>query len=334
MKKVIYLLCSATLFFSCKNNDFVSFSGKIENKNSDSLVVANPQKGYQKTIKVNEDGTFKDTLKVSNGFFSLYDGTNYATAYFRNGDEITMNINAAEPRKSILFAGKGAAESNFLSISAQNQIEFNTGVKEMIELPKDEFDAKLNTYVSAFNTRLENKVLDTAFVNIQKKNIEGLKAQLVKIHSDKLYFKSTLGKGKPSPKFKDYETPDRTPMSLDDFKGKYVYIDVWATWCQPCLAQIPSLHKLEEEYKGKNIEFVSISIDKRDDYFTWSDMIEEKNLGGVQLFANENQDFTKAYRIDNIPRFILIDPEGNIVSSDAPRPSNPALKDLFAENGI
>ena len=123
-------------------------------------------------------------------------------------------------------------------------------------------------------------------------------------------------------------------MSLDDFKGKYVYIDVWATWCPPCLAQIPSLHKIEEEYKGKNIEFVSISIDKRDDYFTWSDMIEEKNLGGVQLFANENQDFTKAYRIDNIPRFILIDPEGNIVSSDAPRPSDPALKDLFAENGI
>ncbi|WP_299623291.1 TlpA disulfide reductase family protein [uncultured Tenacibaculum sp.] len=334
MKKVFYLFCATAFFFSCKNNDFVTFSGKIENKNSDSLVVANPQKAYSKTIKINEDGTFKDTLKVDNGFFSLFDGKNYATTYLRNGDEIVMTINAADPRKTILFAGKGAAESNFIATTAINQIEFNAGIKELIELPKAEFDTKLGAYVSGFRSRLSNKILDTAFVSIQTKSIDNLEEQVTRIHGDKIYFKTVLAKGKPAPKFSKYETPDRTPYSLDDFKGKYVFIDVWATWCPPCLAQIPYLQKLEEEYKGKNIEFISISIDKRDDYFTWNDMVDEKNLGGIQLFANEDLSFTKAYNIQDIPRFIFIDPDGNIISADAPRPSDPALKAMFAENGV
>ncbi len=335
MKKIIYLFFAVSLFFSCKKNDFVSFSGKIDNKVSDSIVVANPQKGYSKTIKVNDDGTFKDTLKVDDGLFSLFDGKNSAIAYFRNGDEITMNMNANDVIQSISFAGKGAAESNFLSVTSQNQIDFNKGIRAMLELPKPEFDSKLNTYVSDFTSRLDKKTdLDTAFVAMQKKNIGFLETQLTKMHDEKLYFKKVLAKGNPSPKFSKYETPERKPYSLEDFKGKFVYIDVWATWCPPCLAQIPFLQKLEEEYKGKNIEFVSISIDKRDDYFTWNDMVEEKNLGGIQLFANEDLSFTNAYQINDIPRFILIDPDGNIVDSDAPRPSDPKLKALFTENGI
>ena len=181
---------------------------------------------------------------------------------------------------------------------------------------------------------MSNKILDTAFVSIQTKSIDNLEEQVTRIHGDKIYFKTVLAKGKPAPKFSKYETPDRTPYSLDDFKGKYVFIDVWATWCPPCLAQIPYLQKLEEEYKGKNIEFISISIDKRDDYFTWNDMVDEKNLGGIQLFANEDLSFTKAYNIQDIPRFIFIDPDGNIISADAPRPSDPALKAMFAENGV
>ena len=143
-----------------------------------------------------------------------------------------------------------------------------------------------------------------------------------------------LAKGNPSPKFVNYENNAGGTASLDDLKGKYVYIDVWATWCPPCLAEIPSLQKLEKDYHDKNIQFVSISVDKRDDYFTWTDMIEEKNLGGLQLYANEDKTFSEAYRISSIPRFILVDPEGNLVSADAPRPSDPKLVELFSSLGI
>ena len=145
----------------------------------------------------------------------------------------------------------------------------------------------------------------------------------------------TLTPGKASPGF-DYENFKGGKTSLESLKGKYVYIDVWATWCGPCRREIPSLQKVEEEYKGKNIEFVSLSIDQKKDYDKWRKMVEEKSLGGIQLFADNdwNSQFVKEYAIEGIPRFILVDPNGNIISADAPRPSDPKLIAKFKELGI
>ena len=141
-----------------------------------------------------------------------------------------------------------------------------------------------------------------------------------------------IGPGKPSPKF-DYENQKGGKTSLESLKGKYVYIDVWATWCGPCLQEVPSLQKVEEQYQGKNIEFVSISVDNIKDREKWSNLVNKKQLGGIQLLADKDlsSDFIKQYGILAIPRFILIDPNGNIVNSDAPKPSETKLIDLFNE---
>jgi thiol-disulfide isomerase/thioredoxin len=140
-------------------------------------------------------------------------------------------------------------------------------------------------------------------------------------------------KGNISPKFMGYENNAGGTTSLDDLKGKYVYIDVWATWCGPCIAEIPSLKKVEKKYHKKNIEFVSISIDKEKDHDKWKKMIVDKNLGGMQLYADNDwkSQFIQDYLIKGIPRFILIDPKGNIVSSNAPRPSDKKLTELLDE---
>jgi thiol-disulfide isomerase/thioredoxin len=110
---------------------------------------------------------------------------------------------------------------------------------------------------------------------------------------------------------------------LADYKGKLVYVDVWATWCGPCKAQIPALKKLEKKLHGKSITFLSISLDKQKDLQKWKDFIKEKNLGGVQLIADDafNSDVAKAYGIKGIPRFMLFDKEGKVITIDAPRPS-------------
>jgi thiol-disulfide isomerase/thioredoxin len=146
----------------------------------------------------------------------------------------------------------------------------------------------------------------------------------------------SLGAGSPSPEFTNYEDHAGGTKSLSDYKGKYVYVDVWATWCGPCLGEIPSLKKAEEAYHGKNIEFVSISIDKVKDHDKWIKMVNEKELGGSQLMADNawESKFVTDYVIDGIPRFILIDPDGNIVSGDAPRPSDEKLSEFFKESGI
>jgi thiol-disulfide isomerase/thioredoxin len=143
----------------------------------------------------------------------------------------------------------------------------------------------------------------------------------------------TVAKGQPSPKFVNYENFNGSTTSLDDFKGKYVYVDVWATWCGPCKREIPSLKEVEKKYHNKNIEFVSISVDKQNDHETWKKMVEDMELKGVQLFADKDwsSQFVQDYLIKGIPRFILIDTEGNIVNANAPRPSSEKLIELFNE---
>lgn len=129
----------------------------------------------------------------------------------------------------------------------------------------------------------------------------------------------------------NFSFPDKNGkmVQFNDLKGKVVLIDVWATWCGPCKAEIPHLKKLEEEMQGTDVEVVSISVDEAKDKEKWVKMIQEESLGGLQLFAAGWGDFAAYYKITGIPRFMVFDRSGKVVSVDSPRPSNPALKTLL-----
>lgn len=126
-----------------------------------------------------------------------------------------------------------------------------------------------------------------------------------------------------------YEDVTGKPVSFSDFKGKYVYVDVWATWCGPCKGEIPYLKKLEHDYAGKDIVFISVSLDKLKDKQKWKDFVTAEKLGGIQLMADNafSSGIAKNYDINSIPRFLLFDKEGKIISTDAMRPSNKLLRD-------
>jgi thiol-disulfide isomerase/thioredoxin len=145
-----------------------------------------------------------------------------------------------------------------------------------------------------------------------------------------------ISAGKESPIFENYENFAGGTTSLADLKGKYVYMDIWAQWCGPCKREIPYLKEIEAEYHDKNIEFVSISIDRERDYDKWRAMVEDKELSGIQLLADKDWEsqFVKEYLIKGIPRFILVDPQGKIVNSNAPRPSDQKLKKVFNDLNI
>ncbi|MGQ7854124.1 TlpA family protein disulfide reductase [Pedobacter sp. WC2501] len=115
--------------------------------------------------------------------------------------------------------------------------------------------------------------------------------------------------------------------SLSDYRGKVVLLDVWATWCAPCIAEQPALETLEKSFEGKNVVFISLSIDT--DKAKWKDMVEKKKLSGVHLFTNNKGPIVTDYEVTEIPRYILIDKEGKMVSFDAPRPSDAKLKALI-----
>ncbi|SMO38734.1 TlpA family protein disulfide reductase [Solitalea koreensis] len=144
---------------------------------------------------------------------------------------------------------------------------------------------------------------------------------------------SRLATNKPGDKAINFTYPDAAgkQVSLTDFKGKIVLVDVWATWCAPCKKELPALKLLEEEFQGKDVVFLSVSIDVEKDKEKWKQFITEQQLGGVQLFANGWSQIAQAYKIKGIPRFMLFDRNGNIVNVDAPRPSEPKLKETLIE---
>ena len=138
--------------------------------------------------------------------------------------------------------------------------------------------------------------------------------------------------GRISPNFRAVDV-DGKEWTLGDFRGKYVYIDMWATWCGPCKQEMPYLKKLEEQFADAQIVFVGLSVDR--DRSKWEAMAKSGKLTGVQLYLGAQSSFQEAYRVESIPRFILIDRNGVIIDNDMSRPSEPRTAEtLNALEGI
>ncbi len=126
--------------------------------------------------------------------------------------------------------------------------------------------------------------------------------------------------GRPSPDFNAVDIDGRQ-WSLADLKGKYVYIDMWATWCNPCRRELPYLKDLEEKFKDADIVFLGLSVDGKKE--NWEKMVRSGSMSGTQLYLGPGSGFQTSYNIKGIPRFILLDKEGVIISNDMTRPSAP-----------
>ena len=143
-----------------------------------------------------------------------------------------------------------------------------------------------------------------------------------------MLIRQKLAKGEPAYDFTMYDSTGKT-HKLSDFKGSYVVIDAWATWCKPCILEIPHLQKLEKDMESKPIVFLSISIDENE--AKWRGYLARKQMHGYQFWNGKrtNTDFKREFLIQGIPRFIVIDREGNIVDPNAPRPSSPELFNML-----
>ena len=114
---------------------------------------------------------------------------------------------------------------------------------------------------------------------------------------------------------------------LSDFKGKYLYIDLWASWCGPCCAEVPYLQKLEKEITNPDIEFISISLDTHKE--AWISKMEKLNMKGYQ-FIVADKNLETILNISGIPHFLIYDKAGKLLEYHAPRPSEEAhLKEML-----
>ncbi|MES2545550.1 MAG: TlpA disulfide reductase family protein [Bacteroidota bacterium] len=321
MKKSLYFfsLILATSFAFAQGK--VNFQAEIANRNGDVIYINDNTNKTIKEIKVNPAGVFEGSFEAKDGFYMMFDGVEYAQLYLKDGFDLKLKMDAKAFDESIVFKGKGEAENNIL---AQNTITLEKFQEENFSKSKEDFAVAYEAKKKADFDRLNNGKFDETFKTTISKSMTQEFAGMERAYKNAQIAKEITGKLSKS---FEYENHAGGKTKLEDLRGKYVYIDVWATWCGPCRGEIPYLKKVEEKYHGKKIEFVSISVDEDKDHEKWKKFVTDKTLGGIQLFADKNwmSDFITSYGINSIPRFILLDPQGNVVSADASRPSDQNL---------
>jgi thiol-disulfide isomerase/thioredoxin len=243
--------------------------------------------------------------------------------------KIVVSIDENNPFESSNYSGSFTLSNNFLAYSKKHQNQLSEIVRKGIQQEKLEIllqekgklvhekGVSLNI-VDSLQTYVKEKFNQFSEI-LKKKNTKYLyKASLINSLGNDFSFKDINNKN----------------ISLKDFKGKYVYIDIWATWCKPCKVEHVFLKELEEHFaKNKALQIISISIDR--EYDTWKKYVSSKSMEGVQLHSGSKSDFVKFYDIGALPRFIFLDKEGKVISPDEIRPSNPKtltkLEDTLSE---
>lgn len=122
----------------------------------------------------------------------------------------------------------------------------------------------------------------------------------------------------PSNQAANFTQPDVNgkPVSLTDFRGKYVLVDFWASWCQPCRMDNPNVVRAYNEFKDKNFTILGVSLDQSKD--AWQKAIQQDNLTWTHVSDLKfwNNAAATQYGVQSIPYNVLVDPQGNIIAEN------------------
>lgn len=136
-----------------------------------------------------------------------------------------------------------------------------------------------------------------------------------------------IANGKKAP---DFAFPDVNgkKWSPKDFKGKYLIIDFWASWCGPCRAEIPHLKEVYKKYKDKGLEILAVSVDAKE--ADWKKAMAEEKMAWPQINAKESKPVMASYLFSGIPYLVVVDKEGNIIEKNLRGESlDKKLKEIF-----
>jgi thiol-disulfide isomerase/thioredoxin len=349
-------------------NNTLKYSGKgsIENQYIANKTIITSQISEEELYKLNEAEFLKKASEIKNSIWLLYQKTKFSDNVFKQKE--SFNFHFIEQKHFLYYhklhkmythtydfevSEKFPKFDQKMDLDNESDFLFSTEYQDIImtkffeNIEGDGTSFFISTKdaipeVKALKSQIiKNRLIQYGVydINIENANYKNIYNEFFSITNDPkikeiltINYNNTIAvePGKPSPTF-NYENHKGGTTSLESLKGKFVYIDVWATWCGPCREEIPYLEKVEEQFQGKNIVFVSISIDNSEDREKWRNLITEKKMSGVQLMADKEWDskFIKQYNIRGIPKFILIDTNGSILNAQAPKPSDPKLIELF-----
>ena len=313
------------LTYSELDNNVVIINGKILFPKNNKVRFYNEDTSIYTSLDI--FGQFNLSFPIKSGnYVSLFHGDEVTQMWCKPLDTIFVEINTKEFDESVKY--EGSEESNYLAWKYLYQEESTT--PDIYNLTINELSQEFDQLFIPMKQKLNRfKTTNDQFYYSELTSMEEIKKYYINRHAQ---VQNIPKVGEPGTNF---SYPNRWGVfhSLDDMKGSYVYVDIWATWCGPCRAEAPYWKELYNKYSKYNIEFVSISVDT--DSTKWAKYIVDYGLttgpdyAGIQLWADGWSQITKDYAINGIPRFMLFDTSGNVISVDAPRPSSKKIHQIF-----
>ncbi len=356
MKKVILSVVVTALLFACnkgsKNN--YTISGKLINaKTGDMIIIQKWSKDAKNdTAYLDKDGkfSFKGNFTEPTVATLLLPNTanktnSSSTIFFIDADNISINGNADSSNNLLVVGGKANEENNKMQTVLKKyylqlkpigdslqalyakkdttsietlQIKYTQLEQQQNKDVLDFINANSNSYAAAFyaylffNGSSNLTAVESVFTKLSpniKESYFGLKLKEV---VDNL---KVTGVGGIAPEF-TLQSLDGKTVSLSSFKGKYVLIDFWASWCSPCRQENPNVVNAYKQFKDKNFTIVGVSLDE--DKAAWQAAVIKDNLTWTHVSDLKGWNSTVAaqYGVQSIPANFLLNTEGRIIAKD------------------
>ncbi|WP_316811547.1 TlpA disulfide reductase family protein [Pedobacter heparinus] len=353
MKRIGYVVMLCIAFAACKDKSNFTVEGTFKNAAAGSKVyLFGLQKDQAKPLDstvFSDKGEFKFSHSTpAVDFFRISAGHSEYMIIAKNGDQIKIEADLAD--KNLSYSISGAAEADKLEElnKTKNQYMVKIGeiqhkFDEAVTAQPDKRDVIMEQMRPAYTQEING--LNTAVLKFAQNNTSSLagfyavnllnpaeyEKELVdyaaKIKSSfndnaavteflvRMAKLKSVQVGQPAPEF-TINSVEGKPVKLSDFKGKYVMLDFWASWCMPCRQENPNVVKAYHTYKDKNFTILGISLDK--DAEAWKKAIAADNL--TWAHASDLRDFESPtamlYSIDAIPSSFIVDPNGKIVAKN------------------
>lgn len=346
MKKYI-IGCLIFCFFTAENNaQGIVINGNLKNLPDSTVVTLLDGMGNKEIASAISKGgkfTLSGTTKYTSIFIIGFGSLPVKLPLFINNDRLTMDGDLQIPNSIVYEGSKShAVYQSYMAVMNPKMESYfkilNAVQTEKLAKSKDsltaiaEINAKELIFTYENMSKLNNQSPVTTFFLFQYANVfPAVKDQLGTYFEmlqgeakngpfadiiNKTLESSSFGKiGTPMPNFTQNDNSGK-PVSLTSFKGKYVLVDFWASWCGPCRAENPNLVNAYNKFKSKNFTILSVSLDNTKD--KWLEAIKKDGLTWTHVSDLKywNNAVAVQFGIQSIPASFILDPNGNIIARD------------------